>query len=293
MDKKQLSVLKKIYHHENGFYNPEAGRHETKIPAGISSGDLSDLERMGLKPNNFETIEHDHALERLLTLKNHPKISFAFVNAFFYKGITGALPRGRQPLMSYVFTRHLKQHSFAGKQHCEICGLPQKETIDKTNKLFTLYSGHSWNEIAINYLIDLEEIQDFEQPEVTEADKQKLVDLLKFIELAEANETPGKLEKRMAANKILPDTDKYKRYGILETLAECGILPNPLLNAKYDQFIPQTELWQTSRKLKGSDRSDIVLPLGAWKGAYGVNWQRYREIFEQQAAPFYVMESRP
>src|SRR5690554_3891500 len=169
MDKKQLSLLKKIYHYENGFYNSEADRHETKIPADITSGDLHQLENIGLKPNNFETFEHDNALERLLKFKENPKVNLEFVKALFYKGITGAFPRGRQPLMSYLFVKHLTQHKFVGKKHCEICGLPQKETIDRTNRRYTTYLGHAWNEIPINYLIDLEEIQHFDKPEVTQA----------------------------------------------------------------------------------------------------------------------------
>lgn len=242
--------------------------------------ELNQLENIGLKPNNFETFEHDNSIERLLAFQNSPKVNFEFVKAFFYKGITGELPRGRQPLMSYLFVRHLKQHKFVGKGQCEICGLPSHKTVDKTDELWRKYLGHSWNEVNISFLIDLEEIQKFEKPEITKKEKQILIDLLKFMEIAEPDETPGKLEKRIASNKILVNTDKYKRYGILETLAECGILSNKLISPIYEKFIPQTERWEASRKLTTSHRSDIVLPLGAWKGEYGVDWERYNEIFE-------------
>jgi len=242
--------------------------------------DLHQLETIGLKPNNFETYEHDNALERLLGFHNSTKVSLDFAISLFYKGTTGAFPRGRQTLMSLLYVKHLKEHEYSGKEHCEICGLPKSETTDKTHQLYTYYLGHSWNENPLSFLIELEEAQHFDKPEVTQADKQTLIDLLKFIALAEIDETPEKLEKRIASNKALPQTDKYKRYGILQTLAECGILPNKLISSKYDKFIPQTECWEASRKLTTSHRSDIVLPLGAWRGEYGVDWERYSEIFE-------------
>jgi hypothetical protein len=77
----------------------------------------------------------------------------------------------------------------------------------------------------------------------------------------------------------LDQTDKYKRYGILQALAECGILPNKLIKPKYEEFTSVKDLWAASKSLSTSSRSDIVLPLGGWKGAYGVDMKRYQEIF--------------
>ena len=280
MNKTIISLLKKIYHYENGFYNEKADRHEHKIPNNISDEDILLLEKAGLKPNNFETFTHDEAIERFLKLKTNPKLTKEFVVALFYKGITGEFARGRQPLLSFVFLKHLQKHSIKGNPNCEICGLPVKKTEDKTDQLYTRYLGHSWNETPLHWVIELEEILKYEQPKVTQQDKRHLRDLLEFIEKANENETAGQLEKRIASAKLLKNTDKYKRYGILQTLAELGILPNNSIKPAYDGFSTRKERWEAERKLKGSPRSDIVLPLSAWRGKNGVNWKRYEEIFE-------------
>ncbi|WP_332002886.1 hypothetical protein [Chitinophaga sp.] len=279
MNKKILSILKKIYSHENGFYNAALNRHEHKIPATITASDLEVLNNSGFAPNQFETFDHHHALERMLKLQQHKKLTLDFAAALFLKGLTGEMPRARQTLMSYLYIKHLFKHNFSGKNTCEICGLPATETIDKTHQLYTYYIGHSWNEMPLHFLVELEEAVTFDMPTISHADKQKSAELLAFIEAADKQETPGKLEKRIAAHKILDQTDKYKRYGILQTLAECGILPNTFIKPKYEAFTIQTDLWKASENLTTSFRSDIILPLGGWKGENGVDRERYAEIF--------------
>ncbi|MEP2669679.1 MAG: hypothetical protein ABJH04_11820 [Cyclobacteriaceae bacterium] len=280
MDKKILAILKKVYFHDNGFYNAELDRHEHRIPDSVGQSDLLLLKDNGFLPNEFETFEHDAALIRLLEFKKHPKLTLDFAKAMFLKGITGEFPRGRQTLMSFIYVKNLRKHEFEGKETCEICGLPKKETIDKTNDLYGYYLGSSWNEIPIHHLIELDEIVKFDKPKVTKEDLNKLIGLLDSIAEADPKETPGNLEKRLAKNKMLPKTDKYQRYGILMTLAECGILPNDFILPTYDKFSTRKEVWKAIENLTISHRSDIVLPLGGWKGKNGVDYNRYREIFE-------------
>lgn len=277
--KKDIAILKKIYQHSNSFYNSEYGLWEYKIPSDITQSQLQALENIGLKPNHFETFYHDTTITQLLEFQNHAKVDLSFVTALFYKGITGEMPRARQSLMSFVYAKHLTEHSFVGDETCKICGLPKQQTLDRTETLHTNYLGHSWNELPLSFLIDLQEIVNFEKPIITNQDKEFLIRLLQVIEQASDNETPSELEKRLAKEKILPKTDKYKRYGILQTLAECGILPNPFLTPFWDNFYTCTESWEAHDKLKGSSRSDIILPLAGWRGRFGVNWERYREIF--------------
>lgn len=279
MDKKALAILKKVYHYENGFYNPALDRHEHKIPSTVTQADLDLLHNSGFAPNRFETFDHDHALERTLQLQQHKKLTLNFAAALFLKGLTGEMPRARQTLMSYLYIKHLFKHNFSGKKTCEICGLPATETIDKTHQLYTYYIGHSWNEMPLHFLVELEEAVTFDTPTISNADKQKSAALLDFIAAADKKETPGQLEKRIAAHKLLDQTDKYKRYGILQTLAECGILPNAFIKPKYEEFTIQTDLWKASENLTTSFRSDIILPLGGWKGENGVDRKRYAEIF--------------
>ncbi|HVI47833.1 MAG TPA: hypothetical protein VM802_23390 [Chitinophaga sp.] len=280
MDKKTFALLKQIYNNSNSFYNLEASRHEHRIPADITAEDIALLESKGYRPNHFYTLTHDEALARLLSVRDqHPQLP-VLAAALFVKGITGEYIRGRQTLMSYLYVKHLSPHSFTGTGSCVICGLPAGETIDFTEQLYRRYDGHSWNELPLHFLPELEEAVRFPLPELTVADKAKLTGLLTFIAEADNAETPGKLEKRIAAAKLLPLTDKYKRYGILQTLAECGILPNQLIPPSFDAFSTRTEHWAANKQLTTSSRSDIILPLGGWKGAMGVNFDRYHEIFD-------------
>lgn len=88
---------------------------------------------------------------------------------------------------------------------------------------------------------------------------------------------PGGLQKELA--KVLPRTDKYQRYGILAALAEVGVLPNPVLSPSLDRFVSNTERLEASRRVRGGPRSDIVLPLAAWRGGDGVDRARVSELF--------------
>ena len=281
MHKTIVSILKKIYCHENEFYNSKLKRFEHKIPKNITQAELELLENRGLRPNNFETFTHDDSLARLLQLREHKKLSQEFVYALFIKGVTGEIPRARQTLMSYLYIKHLFPHRFVGKNTCEICGLPKRETEDKTGELYSYYLGHSWNELPLHYLIELEEAITFDKPNITQSDQKMMQELLEIIAAGDEKETPGKLEKRLASIKILKNSDKYKRYGILQTLAECGILPNKYISPKYEAFTTEKDLWKASERLPTSDRSDIVLPLAGWKGEDGVDFKRYDEIFQE------------
>lgn len=84
----------------------------------------------------------------------------------------------------------------------------------------------------------------------------------------------------MAASKLLNQTDKYKRYGILQTLAECGIIPNPFIAPRYETFITPQDLRKASENLTTSFRSGIILPLGGWRGECGIDRNRFKEIFD-------------
>jgi hypothetical protein len=237
------------------------------------------LKKIGLPASDCETIEHDMAIKRFFAIKNNEKLTEEFSNAMFYKGITGEYVRGRQTLMSYIYMKHLPNHTFEGKDIFDICGIPKLEQIDKTDVLLSYYCGAVWNELPLRYLVELEDIIKKDKPNVTETDKKFLDNVVACIANANDEETPGKLEKRMASNKVLPKTTKYSRYGILQTLAECGILPNDYILPKYEGFVTFKEIIEKHTGLKGSARSDIILPLAGWRGRNGTNNKKYEEIF--------------
>jgi hypothetical protein len=77
-------------------------------------------------------------------------------------------------------------------------------------------------------------------------------------------------------------TDKYRRYG----LGEAGVLPNPCVPARWSEPVSAEEWSAAHRRLRGSARSDIVLPFGGWRGALGVAWPTAATIFGARfAAP--------
>ncbi len=279
MDSKIVSLLKKIYFHENGFYNAKEFRNEYHLPDNIAASDLSLLKKSDFLPNNFELFEHDQALDRFLELKKNPKLTLDFVTTFFIKRITGEFVRGRQPLMSFLYLQNLSQHTFVGKDYCNVYGLPQKKIIDKTHQLYTFYLGHSWNEQPLSFLIDLEEISLKDKRLILASDLKHLKLVFETILSANESEMPGQLEKRLASTKVLSNTDKYKRYGILQTLAECGILPNDRIKPKHEGFTNYSDFLKINSDFLKNSRSDIVLPLAGWKGENRINNKRVKELF--------------
>ncbi|WP_179317795.1 hypothetical protein [Winogradskyella undariae] len=261
---KALKILKKVYHYTNTDYDTthlgEVG-YKTDF---LSKDQWQILEENNLKPNQFKTHTHNNLVSDFLKLKKNDKLSLEFAKALFIKGLTGEFPRFRQTLISYLYLQDISTHDYTpqkGYSNCEICGLPEKTIDDRTHNLFTYYLGHAWNEYPKHFVAELEDIMQYPIPEITEKDKDMLVLLLLFIEKANDNETPGQLEKRIGKEKLLPKTDKYKRYGILQTLAILEILPHK------DTFDKQPA------------RSDIVMPLAGWRGELKVDFKKAREIF--------------
>ncbi len=283
MDAKVLRILDKVRMAEIGVYDQNLGVVVCEDLADVvTAAELALLKEAGHPLHDFETFTHAQALGRLLALKRNPALTLEFVTAFFLKGITGEIPRGRQPLMSYLYIKHLHKHAFQAEgryKTCNICGLPKKEEIDKSDSLTSEYHGHSWNEVPLAKLIDLDDILKSPPPVPTQEDQLALFNLLNFIAEAAPDETPGQLQARIGKAKLLPKTDKLKRYGILQTLAECGIMPNKYIQPKFDAFTPQYESWEIHAKLKVATRADIILPLAGWSGKDGVNFDRYYEIF--------------
>ena len=261
---KVFGLLKKAYHHDNADYEKcyygEVGRKTDFLTQEQSSL----LKEAGLAPNNFKQLTHDGLIKGFLALQKSEKLSLAFCTTLFIKGLSGAYPRYRQTLMSYWFLNEVSAHKFKKLETtnaCAICALPQTKVVDRTQTLLTYYRGHSWNERPAHFLAELQEITAVEIPELTESDVERFTSLLREIDKAETGETPGQLEKRIGKSKLLPKTDKYKRYGILQTLAVVGVLPS---RSNFD---------------RQPARSDIVGPLSGWRGELGVDFDKANEVF--------------
>lgn len=223
---------------------------------------------------------HAEAITRLHAVRD--RLSSDAIAEAFIAGVGGSAPRGLQPLISYAFARHVPAHPPAGtRDTCEVCSLERTAEIDRSEELLRCHLGFLWNELPTDWVLDLEELVAIGPPRPTAADRATFRALLEAIAEAPADCTPGQLEKDLARRKALPHSrDKYQRYGILEALAEVGVLPNPLIAPRWDAFTPNVDRHAASAKVRGSPRSDIVLPLGAWRGALGVDWTRAAELFD-------------
>ena len=228
----------------------------------------------------MKQLTHDELLKELVALRDGSSFTLRRAAHYFVKGVAGTLPRGRSVLLDYLRLIHFQPHTFQGAKHCEVCGLASTKNINSESVLTSAYAGHASNEVIEHILPRWQDVLTLPQPELTGQEAEVLHDLLLFIASEAGDDTPGQLEKRISKARILPKTDKYKRYGILQTLAECGILPNDLITPLYDGSRTQIQVWSANKHVKGSPRSDIVLPLAGWRGHMGVDMDRYREIFQ-------------
>ena len=192
------------------------------------------------------------------------------VLAAFVAGL-GSAPRGRQPVISYGWARHLDTAP-RGEDGVPDCGLPSTSEVDVTHVLLRLVLGWAWNEMPYHYLPDLEAAVAEGLPRPSDDDRARLRALLDVLRSAPDGTRPSELEKLVAQAKIVPGTDKYQRYGVLIGLAELGVLPSPALPPMWDRFVSTTERHAAARALRGAPRSDITLPLAGWRG--GVDEQR-------------------
>jgi hypothetical protein len=273
-------TVMKLEHHKllQRAYGFAKGKDKALGPLGAS--ELAELAAAGWPVGVPVTLSHDEVVDRLrraAALFDVKTIADAFVAGL------GSAPRGRQPLISYAFARHLAMHEGvyeANYSACRACGIDRSTTLDPSKELLLYYSGNVWNERPGRWCIELEELARSGAPQPTQEDRHTLLALLRACDASDAAITPGQLEQQLAKDKILRTTKtKYERYGILQALAETGILPNELIAPRWDRFITPAEIWRASENLKGSPRSDVVLPLAAWRGRLGVDWQRAAEIF--------------
>ncbi len=263
---KAIKILKKVYHHENTDYENEYDYgvigHKTDF---LTNEQKELLAKHNFLPNTMKKYTHDELVDEFLVLKKNKKLTLEFAKALFIKGLTGKVPRFRQTLISYLYLQEITKHEYKPHEKysgCAICSLPKECTYDRMYWLINEYLGHSWNERPEGFLEELKDILQYEKPIITEKDEEYLIKLLLSISKAEENETPGQLEKRVGKEKLLPKTDKYARYGILQTLAILEILPS-------DEKLGERQPF----------RSDIVMPLSGWRGCLGVDFEKAKEVF--------------
>lgn len=270
MDSRLFKILKKVYYRRNG----------EKLTPEESDYLLSS----GYPVNEIVAYSHDECVQGYKELLRHPNLTLEKLLAAYLCGFS-SFPRGRQPILSYLFARAVPEHTFTpferGGDICAICSMSEQKRVHKGKEIFRAYWGYSWNEVWSTYLVELREFSELPPCVPTETDIQIFCAVIDFIRNAPAGETPGKLEQRIRKAKVVPHYEKYRFRGQLITLAELGILPNPHVKPLYDGFVSFQDRCLIGQKIRGSARSDIVMPLAGWRGDNPIDEDRLHFLFGQ------------
>lgn len=290
MDKGLFKILKKIYFKksyikdENGYmqridngdqFDCESGTTHYSND-GLSNAEILTLEQSGYPVNQIIKYNHDECINAYKMLLEHPHLSIENLISAYICGFS-SFPRGRQPILSYLFAQAVPEHKIVSEGDvCPVCSIRRNVWIEKGHKIFSCYAGSVWNERWCGNLVELEEFTAISPCTPTPEDISILISLIDMIRQAPQDETPGKLEQRIKKAKIIPNYEKYSFRGQLMVLAELGIMPNPYVKPLYDGFTHFTDI--CSVKYPGSTRSDIMLPLAGWRGENSINETRLQAL---------------
>lgn len=296
MDDRLFQILKKIYYKkkyekdENGIQriikNGDVFDCDTKTTVyaldHLSFEELGYLSSSGYPVNEIEAFSHDECVQGYKEILHRGNLTLENLLAAYLCGFS-SFPRGRQPILSYLFAKAVPEHIFTPFEKdgkiCAYCSMSKQIWIQKGEEIFRKYWGYSWNEMWEKALIDLREFSELPPCVPTEKDIQIFCAVIDLIRKAPSGETPGKLEQRIRKEKIVPSYEKYRFRGQLMTLAELGILPNPYVKPLYDGFVTFQQRCRIDQKVSGSARSDIVLPLSGWRGDNPVDEERLSLLF--------------
>lgn len=244
----------------------------------LTPAEYAYLIESGYPVNEVVHLTHDQCIEKYKFVLQNENISLRSCLSTFVCGF-GSFPRGRQPILSYLFARAVPIHNFVGDVCCPICSIKVNNWLQRGEEIFRLYYGYAWNEGWDAYVIDLEEFSQLPPCEPTENDITVFRTVIDYIRNAPAEETSGKLEQRIRVAKIVPGYEKYRFRGQLMVLAELGIMPNSYIKPLFEGFTPFEERCHVSDKATTNFRSDIILPLSGWRGSNPINEERLNELF--------------
>ena len=296
MDNRLFKILKKVYYKkkyekdENGYphiiKNGDIFDCDTKTTTyaldNLSHEELDYLLSSGYPVNEIVAYSHDECVQGYKKILRHTNLTLENLLAAYLCGFS-SFPRGRQPILSYLFARAVPEHTFTpfekGGDICALCSISKNIWIQKGKEIFRTYWGYSWNEMWDKFLVDLYEFSELPPCVPTKEDIHIFCAVIDLIRNAPIGETPGKLEQRIKKAKIVPNYEKYRFRGQLITLAELGILPNPYVKPLYDGFVLFSQRCLISHEISGSARSDIVMPLSGWRGDNPINEDRLDFLF--------------
>lgn len=258
----ELDVLMRVYGYRFTRTGGVAGAEASK-----DTIDIAEANSFGWPVHTVERLAPIDIFDRSIAAAS--ALDEDAVLGAFVAGL-GSARHGRQTVISFAWAKHLASAPKAGNGLPD-CGLTSSHDdafeLDATEVLLRLALGWAWNEQPRRYLPDLETAIASGLPTPTADDRERLRALLEVISTQPAGTRAGELEKAIARAKIVPDADKYQRYGILIGLAEYGLLPSTLAPS-WDRFVSRTDF---ADAWSGGPRSDITPPLSGWRGGIDKN----------------------
>lgn len=286
MDKKCMRVLKKLYLHTNGDYDRARElmiyQMDTLTPA-----EQELLSTQGWVANDLEMIHHDELIQHLIAFQQNERLSWSTITQAFIAGVGGSYPRGISTLASYHMMIHSQAHAYEETEQflaCRVCGFSHSDESWKnlSSIRYALHQGYDYSGTSVGAYTDLTEfVTLLEQGPIkpTPEDITTFNQLLCMLDQAEDEESPGKFEKRLTAEKLVKGHAGIRR-SILQALSRVGVLPNQVLSLSTDHWTNNEHILNGELLLNNTKgRSDIEMPWAGWQGKLGVDWDKARKLF--------------
>ncbi|CAH1194018.1 hypothetical protein PAECIP111892_01383 [Paenibacillus auburnensis] len=284
MDKKTLAALKKLYRYDNSGYDAERGVSLYRLES-LSLEERRLLTQYGWEANELEWITHDEGNRKLMALQSDERLSWSGITGAFIAGVGGSFPRGISPLMSYHRMLQMKEHEYVQAKHficCKTCGFHKDQWENVSYIRYTLHLGNVYGSSTTGAYADLTEIAELleHSPIVpAAADIELFRQLIKSLDSAPSDETPGQFEKRLTSSRLIKGTAGTRR-GILQSLAVLGVLPNQILTLTPGHWTNTEEMLNGELHLNNTrGRSDMEMPWAGWQGKLGVNTAVLDQLF--------------
>ncbi|MCR8844449.1 hypothetical protein NQ117_12210 [Paenibacillus sp. SC116] len=285
MDKKKMSLLKKLYHPTNSVFDREYGVSLYNA-ASLTSQERELLKEMNWMVNRLELIKHDSSVKELVHLRQDGRLYRERILNGFIAGVGGSYPRGLSPLLSYYTMKNIPEHEFVEADRysaCRICSFSKARKDgfwENASYLhYVLYLGNTYGSNPWGALLDLKELAEQHPVKPTKEDIKVFRNLLVSLDRSEPDETPGGFEKRLTAEKIMPK-NKYVRRGILNSLAVIGVIPNAFVQTDFNKWTEFEYMVSQEEKLPNTKgRSDMEMPWAGWNGGLKINWDVTKELF--------------
>lgn len=281
--KKRIALFKKLYHYNNGLYDRQLG---TRVfdDTVLSAEEKAFMTEIGWTANDIVRLEHDGLVPAIAELARDERLSEARLIGEFVAAAGGSYRRGMNGPSSLHVARLAPEHEYRPAKKlasCGVCGYYEVSvgsSSNLSNIRESLWLGYHWSSPEGVYA-DLSERIELPEIRPTEEDAGALKRLLETVDRADQDETPGRLEKRLSAERTLKGNGGTRR-ALLEALAKIGVLPNTELPVDPNRWIEHEAMIEAGMEMDTTQgRSDLEMPYAGWRGRLGVDWDRAKQLF--------------